>query len=245
LATGGLFKVKVPGDARHCWCFIKNNAALSFFMAMRSDLRLACVLRRRKSMCQNAIMAVKRLVLAGVWLMVITEGLGSSWVTAQMPTGLKQMPSIKTETPSAATSTLLTPSLKKSSKQPAIEVRSLVLKPGEFPPASPAQYKVAFECTIRNIPPQTDFDLFPRYRCDLDKVRTVEVNRLPIYRIDIFPSADGITTKIVLIANKNAKDMTLPNHIRAALQLYRDQSAKEGVSVLKDFFYADGLLESK
>ena len=125
--------------------------------------------------------------------------------------------------------------------KPTIEVKPLVVKANEFPAVILGQMKVAFECTILHTPPQTRFDVFPRYRCDLDKPRTVEINPLTIQRVDQFPSVDGITTKVVVIAHKPSKDAATPPRLRAAFQLYRDQSAGNSVALLKDFLYADAM----
>lgn len=125
--------------------------------------------------------------------------------------------------------------------KPAIEVTPLAVKANEFPSAVSGQMKVAFECTIVNVPPQSEFDVFPRYRCDLDKPRTVEINKLTIQRVDQFPSVDGITTKIVVVAHHSSKDTPRPARLHAAFQLYRDQSAGNSVGMLKEFLYVDAM----
>ncbi len=127
-------------------------------------------------------------------------------------------------------------------RQATIVIKTLAVKPNEFPPIGPDQFKVAFECTIRGASQQTDFNVFPRYRCDLDKARTVELNKFTIQRVDQFPSIDGITTKIVVIAKKATSSQPGPNQLHVAFQLYRDQSAESSAAMLKDFLMADATL---
>ena len=74
--------------------------------------------------------------------------------------------------------------------------------------------------------------------------RTSALNGLPIYRVDYFPSVDGITTKIVMVADKNAKNPN-PGRIRTAFQLMHEKNETTRNTVLKDFVYADGLLATK
>ncbi len=126
----------------------------------------------------------------------------------------------------------------------SMTVKQIDVKPGEFPQITASQYKVAFECKIATSKPQTDFSKFPRYSCFLDQPRTSAMNGLPIYRVDYFPSVDGITTKIVMVADKNAKNPN-PDRIRAAFQLMHEKNETTRNTVLKDFVYADGLLNTK
>ncbi len=139
--------------------------------------------------------------------------------------------------PAASASSSLAPPTVSTpkTKQASIDIKILSVKPNEFPPINPDQYKVAFECTIRGVPLQTDFNVFPRFRCDLDKARTGETNKLTIQRVDQFPSIDGITTKIVVIAKKMSLGNAGPTQFHAAFQLYRDQSAESSAAILKDF----------
>ncbi len=175
--------------------------------------------------------------------MAAINGLGCMYSHAQSLMGAKPASPVS----SLLTSTAATPLSSKSvallmaKNKPTIEVRPLAVKANEFPPAISNQMKVAFECTIRNAPPQIDFSTFPRHRCDLDKLRTLELNKLTIQRIDQFPSADGITIKIVVIARNPLKDEPSPTRFHAAFQLYLDQPAGNSVAVLKEFLYADAM----
>ena len=126
----------------------------------------------------------------------------------------------------------------------SMTVKQIDIKPAEFPQITASQYKVAFECKIATQKPQTDYSKFPRYSCFLDQTRTSAMNGLPIYRVDYFPSADGITTKIVMVADKNAKNPNL-GRIRTAFQLMHEKNETTRNTVLKDFVYADGLLTTK
>ena len=126
----------------------------------------------------------------------------------------------------------------------SMTVKQIDIKPSEFPQITASQYKVAFECKIATSKPQTDYSKFPRYSCFLDQPRTSAMNGLPIYRVDYFPSADGITTKIVMVADKNAKNPN-PGRIRTAFQLMHEKNETTRNTVLKDFVYADGLLTTK
>lgn len=126
----------------------------------------------------------------------------------------------------------------------SMTVKQIDIKPAEFPQITASQYKVAFECKIATQKPQTDYSKFPRYSCFLDQTRTSAMNGLPIYRVDYFPSADGITTKIVMVADKNAKNPN-PGRIRTAFQLMHEKNETTRNTVLKDFVYADGLLNTK
>ena len=105
----------------------------------------------------------------------------------------------------------------------SMTVKQIGIKPGEFPQITASQYKVAFECRITTSKPQTNHSTFPRYSCFLDQPRTSALNRLPIYRVDYFPSVDGITTKIVMVADKNAKNPN-PGRIRTAFQLMHEKN---------------------
>lgn len=128
---------------------------------------------------------------------------------------------------------------------PGIVVKPVAVRADEFPPAAPGQFKVGFECTIRLAVPQTDSRRFPRYRCDLDREQTARLNRLPLARVGVYPSADGITTKIVVIVEKSAQTtLERPARLHAAFQLYRDTSDKQTAAVLADYVYADGLAPS-
>ena len=126
----------------------------------------------------------------------------------------------------------------------SMTVKQIDIKPGEFPQITASQYKVAFECKITTSKPQTDYSTFPRHSCFLDQPRTSAMNGLPIHRVDYFPSADGITTKIVMVADKNAKNPN-PDRIRTAFQLMHEKNNTTRNTVLKDFVYADGLLTTK
>ena len=177
-------------------------------------------------------------------------------VTAQVPnppaalkppapaSSLLPRPALPSTSPTASTSSALAPPTISALKTrpAAIDIKTLAVKPNEFPPIGTDQYKVAFECTIRGVPHQTDFSVYPRYRCDLDKPRTGELNKLTILRVDQFPSIDGITTKIVVIAKKTALGQPSPTQFHAAFQLYRDKSADSGAAMFKDFILADALL---
>ena len=173
----------------------------------------------------------KRLALSG--LMLAINGFGYACSHAQSLTVPKSASPLSSLLPNSTTKT--TPAAAIAKNKSTIEVRALVVKLNEFPPVISGQIKVAFECTILHAPPQTDFDVFPRYRCDLDKPRTVEMNRLTIQRVDQFPSVDGITTKIVIVAHNSSKDTAIPSRLRAAFQLYRDQSVSNSVAMLKEF----------
>lgn len=126
----------------------------------------------------------------------------------------------------------------------SMTVKQIDIKPGEFPQITASQYKVAFECKISTSKPQTDYSKFPRYSCFLDQPHTSTLNGLPIYRVDYFPSADGITTKIVMVADKHARNPN-PGRIKAAFQLMHEKNETTRNTVLKDFVYADGLLNTK
>lgn len=125
----------------------------------------------------------------------------------------------------------------------SMTVKQIDIKPGEFPQITASQYKVAFECKIAPSKPQTDYSTFPRYSCFLDQPRTSAMNGLPIYRVDYFPSVDGITTKVVMVADKTSKNPN-PGRIRTAFQLMHEKNDTTRNTVLKDFVYADGLLSA-
>lgn len=125
----------------------------------------------------------------------------------------------------------------------SISVKQIEVGPNEFPSATNAQYKVGFECTIRVTPAQKDYSKFPRHTCFLDQPRTSSLNGLNIVRVDSWPSADGVTTKIVMIADKNSVKNPNPHRIRTAFQLMHETSASANKVVLNDFVYADGLLK--
>ncbi len=184
------------------------------------------------------------------WLMFATTGFASVAAYSQVPSALNahkpvapvSVLSSGSATTSNASATTPPAALTLKTRQATIGIKRLAVKPNEFPPIGPDQYKVAFECTIRGAPQQTDFNVFPRYRCDLEKARTVEINKLTIQRVDQFPSIDGITTKIVVIAKKITSSQPGPNQIHAAFQLYRDQSAESSSAMLKDFLIVDATL---
>ena len=126
---------------------------------------------------------------------------------------------------------------------PSITVKQIDVKPKEFPPVSATQYKVGFECSIRVTPAQKDYSKFPRHTCFIDQPRTAVLNGLTIVRVDSWPSADGVTSKIVMIADKNSVKNPNPYRIRTAFQLLYETTEKDSKPVLKDFVYADGLLK--
>lgn len=121
-------------------------------------------------------------------------------------------------------------------------VKQIEAKLTEFPQITANQYKVAFECRITATPAQTDHSKFPRYSCALDQTRTSTLNGLPIYRVDNFPAADGVLTRIVMVADKSAKNPN-PGRIRTAFQLIYEKSASASEPVQKDFSYVDALLK--
>ena len=96
-----------------------------------------------------------------------------------------------------------------------LAVKQVETKPGEFPPAAANQVKVAFECRIAATPAQTDYSKFPRFSCALDQKRTAEMSQLALYRVDYFPSADGVTAKVTVVADRSAQNPK-PGRIRAA-----------------------------
>ncbi len=124
----------------------------------------------------------------------------------------------------------------------SISVAQAPARPAEFPPATAGQVKVAFECRIGLAKPQVDFSRFPRVRCEIDRARTVQLNGLRLARADSFFSGDGMTTKTVLVYEKNAL-VALPAKIRAAFQLYQDSSAVDSRSLLADVVYADAVID--
>jgi hypothetical protein len=126
---------------------------------------------------------------------------------------------------------------------PSISVKQIEVKPTEFPPVGADQYKVGFECIIKVTPVQKDYSKYPRYTCFIDKPKTSAMNALEIVRVDSWPSADGITTKIVMIADKKSAKNPNPGRIRTAFQLMHEVTETNFKPVLKDFFYADGLLK--
>ncbi len=126
---------------------------------------------------------------------------------------------------------------------PSITVKQIEVKPTEFPPVAANQYKVGFECTIKVIPPPKNHSEYPRYTCFIDQPRTTTLNALTIDRVDGWPSADGVTSKIVMLANKQSEKNPKPGRIRTAFQLMHETSPTVSKPVLKDFVYADGLLK--
>ena len=178
----------------------------------------------------------KQLALSA--LMLAMSGFGNVCSNAQSLAAPKQASPASSLMPSSPVKVIPAAAVNEKNKS-TIVVKQLVVKSNEFPALISGQMKVAFECTIFNVPVQTDFGIFPRYRCDLDKPRTVDINKLTIQRVDQFPSVDGITTKIVVVAHHSSTNAPSPSRLRAAFQLYRDQSASTTVAVLKDFLYAD------
>ena len=126
---------------------------------------------------------------------------------------------------------------------PSINVKQIEVKASEFPIATAEQYKVGFECTISALPSQKDYSKYPRHTCFIDQPRTTTLNSLNIARVDSWPSADGITTKIIMIADKKSAKNPNPYRIRTAFQLLHETSPTVSKPVLKDFAYADGLLK--
>jgi hypothetical protein len=122
-----------------------------------------------------------------------------------------------------------------------MSVKQIEAKLGEFPQITTNQYKIAFECHIKATPTQTDHSRFPRYSCVLDQMRTSVLNNLPISRVDYFPSATGVLTRIVMVADKNAKNPN-PGRILTAFQLIHEKNETTREKMLKDFVYADGWL---
>jgi hypothetical protein len=168
--------------------------------------------------------------------------------TTPTPTTAQQAPKIQT-IPSITQPTA-PPEIKPSPKDqgmlfapPSIAVKQIEVKQNEFPPATNDQYKVGFECTLKVTPTQKDYSKYPRYTCFIDKPRTSTMNALEIVRVDSWPSADGITTKIVMIADKKSAKNPNPGRIRTAFQLMHEVSETNYKPVLKDFVYADGLLK--
>jgi len=185
----------------------------------------------------NGVVRIRKQWVPSILMLAMT-GFGYAYCNAQALTAPKQ--ALPTSSLLPASPVKATPAAALVGKNSAtIEVKPLVVKANEFPPVIAGQMKVAFECTILHTPPQARFDVFPRYRCDLDKPRTVEINPLTIQRVEQFPSVDGITTKVVVIAHRSSKDGANPTRLRAAFQLYRDQSASNSVALLNDFLYAD------
>ena len=147
-----------------------------------------------------------------------------------------------TDAPKAlAPATALPATSLRAASTATLAVKQIEVKPGEFPPFTGNQIKVAFECRIGAAPAQTDYSKFPRYTCFLDQKRTADLNQLPIRRVDYFPSGDGITTKVTVVADRTAVNAR-PGRIRAAFQLMHEPHAGAGQPVLKDFVFADGLI---
>lgn len=141
--------------------------------------------------------------------------------------------------PSPAPGTLA--SVDATLRNASINVSQAPARPGEFPAAAGSQGKVAFECRIGLARPQMDFSRFPRLRCDIDRARTVALNRLTLARADSFFSGDGMTTRTVLLYEQAAPG-TPSLKIRAAFQLYLDRSATDSRALLAEVVYADAAI---
>ncbi len=169
---------------------------------------------------------------------------------ASAPTPIPAQQAPKIQTIPLITQPTAPPEIKLSPKDqgmlfapPSIAVKQIEVKQNEFPPATNDQYKVGFECTLKVTPTQKDYSKYPRYTCFIDKPRTSTMNALEIVRVDSWPSADGITTKIVMIADKKSAKNPNPGRIRTAFQLLHEVSETNYKTALKDFVYADGLLK--
>lgn len=179
-------------------------------------------------------------------LLIISSGFFSAnQAVAQVRSPLSTEPIrdqfLQKRQPNPDRSTLTAPG---SGGSASIVVRQIQTTPTEFPPVMQNQYKVGFECSIKNPNSQAGNVKYPRYRCFLDQTRTATLNAMGIHRVDNFPSIDGITTKIIVVANKSAQN-PMPGRIRSAFQLYLEKSEADSAPVLKDFVYADGLLATK
>lgn len=163
---------------------------------------------------------------------------------AQVASQLSKPLSREPATANASTSTRGAAASSLSALRPAtatLAVKQVETKPGEFPPAAANQVKVAFECRIAATPAQTDYSKFPRFSCALDQKRTAEMSQLALYRVDYFPSADGVTAKVTVVADRSAQNPK-PGRIRAAFQLMLEKSAGSGEPVYKDYIFADGVI---